>query len=326
MDNCGYSINYNVVLGEGSFSKVYLGRNSTGLPVAIKRIDMNFIKDSVKSVIEEEQRIMQFIKENPNENIVQCFDIICKNMILCFMLEYMEDGTLRDIMIKPIKEKFVRYYFIQIAQGLHYLCKNNIVHRDIKPKNILLTCNKRKLKICDFGLAKKKEGDNNDGDMYKTVCGSPLYMAPEILKKENYNRQSDLWSLGIIMYEMLFGIHPFQQCRTVMELREMIDEDIIMPKSGLIISPDGIEILETLLQNNSNKRITWDEFFDHKWLKGRFIIEEKAEEVVEVVEEVIGDEFDAIHIIEDYFNINPEIGNDDEMFKMDSSSYEIVDL
>ena len=274
-DSTKYSIDYNTVLGYGSFSKVYLGKLSDqgiDVDIAIKRINLKNLNGNTKVIVEEEVRIMNFIKCNSNPNIVECYDVIQKNNIICFFMEFMENDTLRTIMIKPIKEQYVKFYFVQLSNGLQYLYKNNIIHRDIKPRNILLTNNKRTLKIADFGLAKKREtkfGSDSDEGLYKTICGSPLYMAPEIVKQNKYNKQSDLWSLGIIMFEMLYGYHPFGNCKSMDELSGLIEKSIKIPPNNTKIKLGdlGTELIKILLESNNKNRITWNDFFIHEWLK-----------------------------------------------------------
>ena len=122
------------------------------------------------------------------------------------ILEYQENGDLSKFLNKkPLKEMYAKKYLKQLADGLKYLLDNNILHRDLKPQNILLT-DDYILKITDFGLARYYQQDN----MITTICGSPLYMAPELLKNDKYNIKSDIWSLGVIIYQMVMKNHPFK--------------------------------------------------------------------------------------------------------------------
>ena len=162
-----YEIYKNKELGRGSFSIVYLGKYTgpdnniikNNKEVAIKKIKMKniFYNHSLKSkeILNEEIKIMEMIKYNPHPNIVGCFDIIEIQMMIYIILEYCDSGDLRKILKKPIIEKYAQFYFTQLVNGLKYLDKHEIIHRDIKPKNILLTNNRKILKIADFGFAKK---------------------------------------------------------------------------------------------------------------------------------------------------------------------------
>lgn len=263
-------------LGQGSFSSVYLGRyiGSTNkfikknTQVAIKIIDMSKLKDKSLSILQDEIKIMKIIKQHPHPNIVTCYDIIVSDSITYIILEYCNSGDMRNILInKPIKEIYVKYYFSQLSSGLHYLYSKNILHRDIKPRNILLTDNKKKLKIADFGFA--KQTSNYDiTNLYDTICGSPLYMAPEIMTK-SYNNQTDLWSIGMILYEMLYGFHPLSHCTNLNDLESEMNKELHIPplnNPNKNISPECLELLKKLLQKDINKRITWADFFNDPWI------------------------------------------------------------
>lgn len=182
------------------------------------------------------------------------------------MLEYCDSGDLRKILKNPIKEKYTKYYFCQLVNGLKYLDKHNILHRDIKPRNILLSNNRKILKIADFGFAKK---EFNNISLHDTICGSPLYMAPEILTNKPYCKKIDLWSIGLILYEMLYGHHPFENCKDLDDLKSNVYRIIHIPPKNTIntfISKECLSLLRQLLQNTASQRITWKELFNHPWI------------------------------------------------------------
>tara|TARA_S200000501_G_C20572183_1_gene633442 strand:- start:73 stop:771 length:699 start_codon:yes stop_codon:yes gene_type:complete len=181
-------------------------------------------------------------------------------------MEYCTSGTLDSIIGKPIKEEFVQYYFNQLNNGLKYLRDNDITHRDIKPSNILLTNNFKLLKIADFGLSKE-----NIYDTYINIyCGSPLYMAPELIGKQEFIKQSDLWSIGLILYEMIYGIHPFKKCNDLKDLIETMKEiNITIPpkkNTNKHVSDICMTLMDKLLKKNQNNRISWNDFYNHPWL------------------------------------------------------------
>lgn len=260
-------------LGRGSFSIVYIGIScldqdniKKGEKVAIKVIKTRNLTAKALEVLEDEISIMKLIKHNPHPNIVHCYDIIRSQNEVFIIMEYCDSGDLMTIIKKPIKEKYAQFYFCQLANGLRYLDQHNIIHRDIKPKNILLTNNRRVLKIADFGLAKKII----DVSLNETICGSPLYMAPEIINHNPYNNQTDLWSIGMILYEMLYGEHPFEKCKSVPELKDQLSKtQIPIPPVNTLnkdVSQNCISLLKSLLQKKVTNRIMWDDFFKHPWL------------------------------------------------------------
>ena len=262
-------------LGEGTFSTVFLGKYvgadnqfiSYYTDVAVKVLSTENIRPTTMQIIEDELFIMNIIKDNPHPNIVECYDIIRGDDKIYIIMEYCNSGNLSSIIKNPIKEKYTQFYFSQLANGLKYLDRNNIVHRDIKPKNILLTDSNRILKIADFGFAKQSQ---NNQFLHETICGSPLYMAPEIMYNKTYNNQTDLWSIGMILYEMLFGYHPFHSCKKYNELRDRLngEEMEIPPKNNTNkeVSQECINLLKSLLQKDVDKRITWEQFFNNPWI------------------------------------------------------------
>jgi len=273
-------------LGRGSFSIVYLGiytgpttwTMEENQKVAIKIIKTNNMTPKAKSILQDEVSVMEMIKKNPHPNIVGCYDIINMPYETLLILEYCDSGDLKSILKKPIKEKFAQFYFCQLANGLKYLSYNNIIHRDIKPKNILLTDNRKILKIADFGFATNFKNQS----LHETICGSPLYMAPEIMNNNMYNNQTDLWSIGMILYEMLFGVHPYNECHTIPELKDTItNTDIEIPPintKNKSISEDCLNLLKQLLQKKVQCRITWDDFFEDPWVKSYQYISSKNTE------------------------------------------------
>ena len=124
-----------------------------------------------------------------------------------FVYEYCNGGTLEKLLKKngPLGEKQSLLYFKQLTNAFRVLNENNIMHRDIKPENILI--HDGVLKVADFGFCKPLE--DRDG-MAETMLGSPIYMAPEVLKGEMYTIKADVWSLGVVLYRMVFGVCPFE--------------------------------------------------------------------------------------------------------------------
>ena len=255
------------LLGKGSFSYVYKGKCiNNNNDVAVKIINLENMTVKARSIINDEAEIMESIKYNPHPNIVECYDVLFENDTVYIIMEYCDSGNLGSIIKKPIKEEYVQFYFSQLANGLKYLYDNNIIHRDIKPRNILLTNSRRVLKIADFGFAKKTINNS----LYETMCGSPMYMAPEIMGKQNYNKQTDLWSIGMILYEMLYGYHPYRSCKSLPEIKDAIGNNSLeippADNKNKDVSLECLNLLRKLLQKDVGNRITWDDFFHHPWI------------------------------------------------------------
>jgi serine/threonine-protein kinase ULK2 len=181
-------------------------------------------------------------------------------------MELCDCGDLTCVMTaRPIEENVVKMYFRQLISGLQFLHGHKLIHRDIKPKNILLMDNKKVLKIADFGFAKIVR----EQLIKERMCGSPLYMAPEIMNNDVYNDQSDLWSVGMILFEMLYGYHPFGDCNTLTELKMLVNTDnILVPPldmDHIVVSELCKDLLKKLLQRQTNLRIGWEDFFNNMW-------------------------------------------------------------
>ena len=146
------------------------------------------------------------MKKVSHHNIVQLHDIYQTTNNMYIVTELCQDGDLlRKLQRRrKLSEVEAKNYLRDIMSGAKYLHKNGIIHRDLKPANILLK--KGICKLSDFGFAKSL---NSEDTVMKSIVGTPLYMSPQILKKVKYTAKSDLWSIGLIYYEMLHGRTPW---------------------------------------------------------------------------------------------------------------------
>jgi serine/threonine protein kinase len=200
-----YQFSLKRLLGEGSYAAVYLGREiEGGRPVAVKVIDKKIFSNAynVKNIQSE----IDIMKKVNHPNIVQLHDIYQTTNNMYIVTELCQQGDLLHLLRqrRRLPEKEAMGYLRDILEGAKYLHKSGIIHRDLKPANILLkdgSC-----KISDFGFAKSL---NSEEAVMKSIVGTPLYMSPQILKKGRYTAKSDLWSIGLIYYEMLHGKTPW---------------------------------------------------------------------------------------------------------------------
>lgn len=245
-------------IGKGAYSTVYKAyHNDLSKIFAVKEINISIHKKNIERFREE---IFLMNKFN-HQNILKLYETIEDDNYIYLILEYCENGDLKNFLNKrPMKEKNVRKFMKQIVSGLQYLNNKNVYHRDLKPQNILLTQDYT-IKISDFGLAKTCESNT----LLDTICGSPMYMAPEIMKYKKYDTKADLWSLGVIFYQMLTGKTPYT-ARSHSELMNNIEnQDIVFPKC-INVTKEGLDLLLKLLQKKSDERMTWEELFKHIWL------------------------------------------------------------
>ena len=254
-------------IGKGSFSTIYKGYHKVTKRVyAIKEISV----ESVTKIKDNVKREFNLMKTLNHPNIVKLHNVILDNKYnnIYLVLDYYPNGDLaKFLQKKPLKEMYAQKYMIQLASGLEYLLKHKIIHRDLKPQNILIT-ETYDLKITDFGFARYFDNDM----MIHTLCGSPMYMAPEITKNKEYNIKSDLWSVGIILYEMLSGKPPFK-AKNLIELVKCVDKYSFTLPSNLTVSNSCRQLLFGLLQKDPRNRIGWEEFLGHAWLKVDKVLE-----------------------------------------------------
>lgn len=185
------------------------------------------------------------------------------------VLEFCSGGNLASYLQQHgrVQEKIAKRFTQQMGDGLKILQSHHIIHRDLKPENILLSGKESDvvLKIADFGLSRRVLPDN----YVETVCGSPFYMAPEVLQFQRYDYKVDMWSVGVILFELLNGYPPFRG-RTNFQLLQNIKSSSCLPFSQHILSglhPDCVDICSRLLSANPVQRLSFDEFYHHKFLR-----------------------------------------------------------
>lgn len=272
MDNKIKIGNYKVIkksIGRGSFSKIYKAFNNQEELVAIKIIKKKNIKN--EKLIQREISVLQSLDHN---NIIKLLDVFTTNNRYYLIFNYCKYGDLKNYIYNiklNLNETEVLNIMKQIKDGLQYLFNNNIVHRDLKPQNILINDNEI-IKISDFGFAKiYKEGSS----MGQTICGSPLYMAPEILTYKKYTDLADLWSVGVIMYELMYKETPVKG-ENLYKLVSNLKNYKFKKTIDNNFSKTSIDLLSNLLIKDPNLRINWINFFNHKWFKQDYIEENKS--------------------------------------------------
>eukprot|EP01132_Coremiostelium_polycephalum_P000613 gene613-762_t len=258
-------------IGSGAFAQVFRAYHKTkGTIFAIKIVDLYRLTEKNSKLKENLNYEIKILKSVSHPNIVTLYDVIeppppQSDSFIYMVMECCEGGDFSKYIRKHKKltEERALFFMRQLASGLRFLRMKDVIHRDLKPQNLLLSDSSDNpvLKIADFGFAKFIDVQS----LSDTFCGSPLYMAPEILNRKNYTVKADLWSVGVILYEMLVGEPPFN-CSTVIELLQLLETKVVTVPSNIPVSKDCLNLLYSLLQTNEMKRISWEDFFLHPWL------------------------------------------------------------
>lgn len=349
-------------IGQGSFATVYKGyHEETHHQVAIKSVRREILTAKLFDNLQSE---IEILKSLSHRHITKLIDIVRAERNIYLIMEYCAGGDLTNYIKKRgrvegleyapspgaalqyyphprtggLDEIVVRSFLRQLARALKFLRQRNLIHRDIKPQNLLLNPASPEelakghplgvpiLKVADFGFARILP----NATMAETLCGSPLYMAPEILRYEKYDAKADLWSVGAVLYEMCVGKPPFR-AKNHIELLKKIelskgvqfpDESparvpsnpsippTIKTEEPMLVAADIKDLIRILLRRQPAERASFEEFFKSKALaKSKFprpAPELPSQTAMQVEEEEV-DEIPPGQIPEHHRIIPPEV-------------------
>lgn len=273
------------VLGFGASAKVVFGchQENKNKLVAVKIIEKKNITDKdPKKFIELLQREITILQSLSHPNIVKMLDVAQTSNNIYIYLEFCNGGSLKDYIKKKggyLSEKEAITFFKELCEAFKVMEKNHIVHRDMKPENVLI--HNDQVKISDFGFSRViEEGDPN----YYSRLGTPLYMPPQILKGEPYSPKCDVWSVGIVFFYMLYGFHPFipkgdeAKITNLHQLLKNIETKEIhfpeKPPRGTLVK----SLLKSMLAKKEEDRLSWNQIFEHEIIKYE---DKKNNEIIE---------------------------------------------
>ncbi|KAL8039316.1 hypothetical protein ABFS82_10G027000 [Erythranthe guttata] len=256
-------------IGAGSFSTVWHARHRVhGTEFAIKEIVTSQLNPKLQESLKSEIFILKRVN---HPNIIRLHDMIEEPGKIYIVLEYCKGGDLSMYIQRRqgrIPEETAKHFMQQLAEGLKVLHKNDLVHRDLKPQNLLLSTNgdNSVLKIADFGFARSLPSRG----LAETLCGSPLYMAPEIMELKKYDAKADLWSVGTILFQLVTGKTPFTGSNQIQLLQNIITStQLQFPPEAKDLDPHCMDLCRKLLRRNPVERLTYEEFFNHPYLSRR---------------------------------------------------------
>lgn len=242
------------VIGSGQYGKVWKARhNETGESFAIKSISIQQISavEKLKEFVSSEIAALELIS---NPYIVKYYGKLQTPNNIYLIFEFCRGGTLEDLLKAQgsLDESKAMYFFGQILSAFTELHRLHIMHRDLKPSNILLDGGVAKL--ADFGFCKRMRGEF---EMTKSIVGSPIYMAPELLQGNYYCTKADIWSLGVVLYEMLHGRCPYEEN----SIPALLDKIKAFPEVSFRpdLSLETKSLLQGMLTFNPSTRIKWSD-------------------------------------------------------------------
>ncbi|KAK2892972.1 hypothetical protein Q8A67_012960 [Cirrhinus molitorella] len=266
VDDIKEMFEFKEVLGTGAFSEVVLAEErSTGKMFAVKCIPKKALKGK-ESSIENEIAVLRKIK---HENIVALEDIYESSNHLYLIMQLVSGGELFDRIVEKgfYTEKDASTLIRQVLDAVNYLHSMGIVHRDLKPENLLYfnPQDGSKIMISDFGLS-KMEGT---GDVMSTACGTPGYVAPEVLAQKPYSKAVDCWSIGVIAYILLCGYPPFYDENDSKLFEQILKADYEFDAPYWDdISDSAKDFISCLMEKDPSKRYTCEQALRHPWIAG----------------------------------------------------------
>jgi len=245
-------------LGKGKFGRVYLAREKrTGYIVALKVLHKSELASAkIEKQLRREIEIQSHLRHG---NIIRLYGYFYDKKCVYLIIEYAANGELYKKLRHEGKftEEEASKYIKQMATALLYLHKRNVIHRDIKPENLLLGYN-GELKIGDFGWSVH----TSNSSRRKTLCGTLDYLPPEMVEGKDHTAAVDIWSLGVLCYEFLVGVPPFEAPERD-TYKRIAQVDLRIPDT---ISPEAKDLIKRLLQHDPEKRLPLSKVLTHPWI------------------------------------------------------------
>ncbi|KAL7032651.1 hypothetical protein ACKWTF_007370 [Chironomus riparius] len=254
------------VLGNGAFSEVRLGesKENPGQLFAVKIIDKKALKGKEDSLENE----IKVLRRLTHPNIVQLLETYEDKTKVYLVMELVTGGELFDRIVEKgsYTEKDASGLMRQVLEAVDYMHEQGVVHRDLKPENLLYynTDEESKIMISDFGLSKME-----DSGIMATACGTPGYVAPEVLAQKPYGKAVDVWSIGVISYILLCGYPPFYDENDANLFAQILKGEFEFDSPYWDeISASAKDFIQHLMCVDVEKRYTCKQALAHPWISG----------------------------------------------------------
>ncbi|KAL3916932.1 MAG: hypothetical protein SGILL_004951, partial [Bacillariaceae sp.] len=256
------------VLGTGAFSTVREGfhRSNREVAYAVKCVNRKKLSEEDEAALLDE---VDILIEMNSIHIIRLYDFFTEPSTYYLVMEQMSGGELFDRIVAKAyyNEKEARDTCLILLEAVGYMHENHVAHRDLKPENLLLLSkdDDSAVKIADFGFAKKVYEENS----LTTQCGTPGYVAPEILEGTPYDQRADMWSVGVILYILLGGYPPFIES-TQRDLFRKIrrGEYEFHEEYWGTVSTEAKELISSLLTVKASKRLDAPSALENSWIRG----------------------------------------------------------
>ena len=214
------------------------------------------------SDLEKRRRESEILSKTSSPFIVSYYETFEDEDFLHLVMEFCEGGTLLDLIDSgQMTEERATFILTELACALAHIHNEcNTIHRDLKPENIFLDTNGH-VRLGDFGFCAKSDANT---PMYRTACGSPAFVAPEIIKREEYTSKADIWSFGVVMYLALFHKLPFEGSSVVECMSNIVSGELEIPET---VSEEARDLLTKVLEKDWHKRLSADDVLHHPWIQ-----------------------------------------------------------
>lgn len=253
------------VLGKGSFGKAYLVLNTeVNQHCVVKQMETSMMEPRERTEAVKEALLL---KRMDHPNIVRFQEVfMTRKGRLCIVMDYADGGDVH-LRIKQqngvlLPEQTILEWFAQICFALKHVHERKVLHRDLKTQNIFLM-KTGQIKLGDFGIARVLDATK---DYAKTMVGTPYYLSPEIIEDKPYNYKSDVWSSGVVLYEMTTLKHPFDADSLVILARQILNDQY--PDPDPVYSEEMVSLIRTMLAKDAKLRPWIHEILQSPFLQG----------------------------------------------------------